>query len=108
MTNDELREAAELAGLIVEPFVEISGGERWGSRILSKSRDMYIYWNDPMLPAYVASLLVAKVKADASHRSTFRTKTWYSDDANYQGMAFATDEQRIRAAVAVLKETGND
>ena len=97
MTDNELREACEMAGLNVS---QQSGGV-WVV-IIEDGRSAFklgwtIHFQSPALPAYVAELLTAKVRE-------------LGDDGRWMlaqhGCLMDTPEQRIRAAMAVLKGGG--
>ena len=102
MNADALKEAAELAGMRYN-------GEPDNEFVYGDLDDVNGCWwsmdpENPALPAYIASLLVAKVT-----RGQWRTlHNAYCNqfDGFPPPYMQATDEQRIRAAVAVLKETG--
>ena len=98
MTNDELKDACELADL---RCTEMSTNS---FQVTSMDGWTYMSEEHALIP-YVASLLVAKVT-----RGQWRTlHNAYCNqfDGFPPPYMQATDEQRIRAAVAVLKENPN-
>ncbi len=113
MKTEELRRACEVAGLIFHPGnARAHVPDFWVAPKSESAATTYggfdgnFGWeeSDPALPAYVASLLVAKVRErglDAKYHvqlCDFRISG--IDHVEY--WASATDEQRIRAAMEVL------
>jgi hypothetical protein len=99
MDSDELRRAVELAGL---QWFE----GQFGSMVNTGFSTMFI--EDPALIPYVASLLVADVRADGIAVAFFDNVL---DDMNEPPRHFnsaTTDERRIRAAVAALEATNTE
>ena len=97
LTDDELRAACEKAGL------EVHEGNT-GALVETPLAYVYTHEMGPagdMLRAYVASLLVARVRK--THASDILEQ--YEDELMWQLVhgVFATDAQRIRAAMAVLE-----
>jgi hypothetical protein len=100
MEASELRRAVELAGL------------QWfegqlGSMVNTGFSTMFI--EDPALIPYVASVVVAKVWGTRKEYN-FSVVDKYLDsfDTSDTDELFATDEQRIRAAVAALEATNTE
>jgi len=108
LTTDELREACEAAGLMPQPLTK---PEMWGCCVTAGGCSVFAYQNDPMLPAYVASLLVTKVRERELNFVRAMIESCWQDGGDTCDMAgderhvvYATDAQRIRAALAVLRE----
>ena len=92
LTPEELRAACEAAGLEWDDGWCAASAYQWRG----ESRQTIYHPQDPALPAYVASLLIAKVRemadADLEPMEYFQHETW-----------LATPTQKIRAAMEILK-----
>ena len=98
MSDEELKAACEAAGLRCFPSA-IGDGVNTGFSVE--------LIENPMLPSYVADLLVAKVWATRWHKNSDLIDRYLdSVDTTDCGEFFATAEQRITAAMRALKEAG--
>lgn len=108
MTREELHEACKLAGLQWDRYgyaAHCSFRREDGMRVTP------IYeLEDPALRDYVASLLVEQVyvREPELWESYDAALTTVMYGAEPLELLFATDEQRIRAAVTVLQKTGGN
>lgn len=96
MDNEELREAAEVAGLEVRDKAIAPGWEA------GKHEPGCVWWwddDDPALPAYIAELLVAMVRKRMVVMWPLKVL-----DVGCYSMWTSTAAKRIRAAMRMLKE----
>jgi len=106
MTDEELREACEAAGL--RPIAPEDDDVPW-LEYTNEGGDCLAYDHPALLP-WVESLLVAKVRANPTAIRALPQELvdgeWQQyDTADLARCLFAgTNKQRIRAAMAVLKE----
>lgn len=101
LTDEELRAACEASGLVEHDHLP----GHWLAKLaapcghLRPGDTVSFHQQNPALPAYVASLLVTRVREE---------RDWYADElykltGTVAGDPFvATDAQRIRAAMEVL------
>ena len=102
MDADLLRRACVMAGLITRMRAFVG----WEAGISMPNADRWYDNNDPALPAYVASRLVAMVQKDELRQFRYQSAMAHEVGAGIGFSAramFATDEQRIRAALKVLE-----
>ena len=99
MTESELCEACAMAGVVWE-----DEHQEWFAADTVTGHSMWWSFSDAppeALSAYVASVLVAMV---ASRNYAIRDRyAWKLSETSANNTFTATDEQRIRAAMAVLK-----
>lgn len=98
MTPEQLREACEMAGLIVS---DIATGHGW--KVRPYSNNFVWRYNDPALPAYVAELLVAKVRERMKDKTPVQRRRIGAMLNDWWWMT--TLEQRITATMKVLTGT---
>lgn len=96
MTPEKLREACKMAGLQV-----FDAGA--GQMVNTGFSTMFL--EDPALPAYVASLLLAKVRSAALHEQYMSAllDELPGPHLGEPSAMLATDEQRINAAMEMQK-----
>ena len=103
MSTDELKAAAEMSGLEVDQFSPTQWrAVRPNTRGRLDSNWMAWHCTDPALPAYLAELLVAKVRESSSLERAYNIRLWAFGLAVGHGSVCASAEQRIAAAMKVL------